>query len=347
MPREIEPLEPSQIGELSRFLIEGFHAPNDAEFAAPDMLAWKYFDAIGRDDIPRSFVARDEGKLIGHIGLCPTAFRILREGAAREATAVHVIDWLASPAHPGTGSSLLRKAQTLADATFGLGMTASAKGVSRAFGYQERATIPIFQRVFRPTFRLRSAEDGTLRKGLRAIRDVVRIVTHRARRPKIRLEVRKVDTFGPEIEPILNSVEGPLVLTRRDTALLNHFLRHPRARVDGYLLFENDHIRGYGLVSLVPSGRLLIGKVVDCILDTRDPAVWHAAIAALARVLESGLADVAQGCGSAAWIADAFRGCGFRAIHNVVLTLRDRRDCIPDGVPFYLTFLEGDYAYTP
>src|ERR1700758_4528679 len=59
MPREIQPREPAAIAELSQFLTKGFRAAHDAEFAAPDILAWKYFDDIGHGTIPRSLVARE------------------------------------------------------------------------------------------------------------------------------------------------------------------------------------------------------------------------------------------------------------------------------------------------
>ena len=42
MTRDIRPLTPDDIPELSRFLTAGFAAPPDADFAAPEVLRWKY-----------------------------------------------------------------------------------------------------------------------------------------------------------------------------------------------------------------------------------------------------------------------------------------------------------------
>src|SRR5438128_557977 len=118
MTRDIRPLSLDDLPELSRFLTAGFHAPPEADFAAPEVLRWKYLEpgtAVGcsvSTDAPRSYVARDEsGRIIGHLGLCRTAF----EGNALAAaggrvTTIHVIDWLGSPEHRAVGTSLLRQA---------------------------------------------------------------------------------------------------------------------------------------------------------------------------------------------------------------------------------------------
>lgn len=59
MPPEIHPLQPQDLDELSRFLTAGFYAPADADFAAPEVLRWKFLEPRGEDDIaPRSYVVR-------------------------------------------------------------------------------------------------------------------------------------------------------------------------------------------------------------------------------------------------------------------------------------------------
>ncbi len=102
-------LAPDDLPELSRFLTVGFHAPADADFAAIDVLRWKYLETYDstNDEVnsrdgsgaPNSYVARDEaGQIIGHLGLCRTAF----EGQALapqdgQVPTIHIIDWLGSP----------------------------------------------------------------------------------------------------------------------------------------------------------------------------------------------------------------------------------------------------------
>ena len=54
MARTVTDLLPEEIPEVSRFLVEGFKAPPDATFAAPDVLHWKYFDPRGGPEVPPS-----------------------------------------------------------------------------------------------------------------------------------------------------------------------------------------------------------------------------------------------------------------------------------------------------
>src|SRR4051812_27500236 len=107
---EIEPLRPDDLPELSRFLVEGFRAPADADFAALDVLRWKYIEPRETGDAPRSFVARDEGgRIVGHVGIVPGRF----EGealAAGPVSTLHMIDWLGAREHRSVGTALMRRA---------------------------------------------------------------------------------------------------------------------------------------------------------------------------------------------------------------------------------------------
>jgi hypothetical protein len=121
----IEPLQPDWIPALGRFLREGFHAPPDAVFAAPDVLEWKYFDP--RPGVhapsPRSFVLRESGDIVAHIGLTPTSFVTLGS-TRREISTLHTIDWLAM--RGGAGAVLMRRALREADVQYVLGPTEEA-----------------------------------------------------------------------------------------------------------------------------------------------------------------------------------------------------------------------------
>jgi hypothetical protein len=99
MTLEIYPLVLDDLSDLSRFLTDGFHAVPDADFAAPEVLRWKYLEPRGEDDDPpRSYLARDErGRIIGHVGICRTAFKGDAIFGGRVPT-LHMIDWLVSTA---------------------------------------------------------------------------------------------------------------------------------------------------------------------------------------------------------------------------------------------------------
>src|SRR5262249_3244211 len=169
MTREIRPLRPDDLSDLSRFLTEGFHTPPDADFAAFDVLRWKYLPpetSLGqsgscedarfgfrstpdptpaeRSDAeeglvgPRSYVARDEAaRMVGHLGLCRTAFegRALA-GAGGSVPTIHIIDWLGSPGHRAVGLSLMRQAHQEVATQFGLGVSQAALLVGERAGYE-------------------------------------------------------------------------------------------------------------------------------------------------------------------------------------------------------------------
>ena len=154
MARDIQPLTLGDLPELSRFLTAGFHTQPEADFAAPEVLRWKYLEPMaaitttvgslddGSDNqpnhhadqdsytaadastaAPRSYIARDKsGLLIGHVGFCRTFF----EGQAITASGgrvptIHIIDWLGSPEYRPLGVSLGRKVQQGVATQFMLG----------------------------------------------------------------------------------------------------------------------------------------------------------------------------------------------------------------------------------
>src|SRR5580693_1647462 len=97
MPHEIRPLTPDDFPDLSRFLTGGFHAPCDAPVAALDVLRWKYWDPAHEwsHGATLSYLARDvdTGRVVGHVGVCPTRFRG-GELPAEGISALHGMDWL-------------------------------------------------------------------------------------------------------------------------------------------------------------------------------------------------------------------------------------------------------------
>ena len=133
MARNIRPLSPKDLPELSRFLSTGFRSRPDADFFHPEVLRWKYLKPEGfgskaqkNDEAatgaspheqpksaghsgppPLSFVALNDAKqIVGHLGLCRTHFR--GKGIAVPSGRVgtmHIIDWLGSPEQHTSGSA--------------------------------------------------------------------------------------------------------------------------------------------------------------------------------------------------------------------------------------------------
>jgi hypothetical protein len=359
MTRDIRPLSEDDLQELSRFLTSGFHAPAEAEFAAPDVLRWKYLgpahDDLPADEsapaVPRSFVARDEaGRIVGHLGLCRTAFvgRGIATSGGRVETA-HIIDWLGSPDHRAVGLSLMRRAHKGLPTLFGLGATDLAHQVAERAGYELIRLVPAYTRAVRAGYWFRvaglSSHKRLLRFGQELARRAIRPPAQEARR----LVLRKVSKFGPEIEPIVARAQERVIFTSRDPARLNQFLRFPGQSISGWhLLDDENRVRGFAILNLIPhdGGRTCMGKIVDCLLEEVDTSLWATALESLTGELGRLGADVALAYASTPWTVDALRQCGFTTRYGVKFHIRDRQGLIPRAATFHLTPLEGDFAYT-
>ena len=382
MACDIRPLTLGDLPELSRFLTAGFHAQPDADFAAPDVLQWKYLEptsaktiAAGDQDkdganqqshdaqqdndaaagasngSPHSYVARNEsGSIIAHLGFCRTAFEgqaIVAHGG-RVAT-IHIIDWLSSPEYRALGVTLGRKAQQEVVTQFMLGTSQIAQVIGERNGYKLRSVVPVYTRVLHAGYWLRTGGLGPVQRGLRLARDVAGRLTLRPNATPPTIVLQRVVAFGPEITPVVAKTKAHAILTSRDPARLNAFLHFPRQAMSGWhVLDETGRLRGFALLNLVPKdqGHTCTGKIVDCVLDDIEVELWHGAVVALTHELARQGADLAQAYASTPWTADALRRSGYASRFAVTFHMRDRGGLIPHDAMFHLTPLEGDYAYT-
>jgi hypothetical protein len=360
MAHEILPLTSNDIPELSRFLTAGFHSPPDADYAAPEVLRWKYLDPHlagngARGDAGQlaacSYIARDEkGQIVGHLGLCRTAF----EGQALaahggQAATIHIIDWLGSTGHRAVGTSLMRKAHEGVATQFGLGVSQAALVVGERIGYELRSLVPVYARVIRAGYWMRAGGTNVVARGLRFARDAAIRWLRPMTVPRAIIVLEQVFDFGPEIGPIVERAKRHAVLTRRDEQRLNAMLHFPRQAMTGWHLRDDaGRLRGFAVLNVIAkdAGRTRTGKIVDCLLDDVDVEFWQAAITALTHELARQGADLAQAYASTPWTVEALRLSGYQSRFTVKFHIRDRQALIPRESIFYLTPLEGDYAYT-
>ena len=344
MNHEIRPLALDDLPDLSRFLTTGFHTPADAPFASVVVLNWKYLDFS--DGSTRSWLARDSmtGRIVGHLGICRTHWR--GAGLAPEGVStLHMIDWLTSEAGRGVGASLMRRAHAEADTQYVLGASAAARRVLDRAAYALLARVPVFQRVLRPGYRLRATAPGPMGRALRAAKDTVGLLTRRSRAPGMAVQLKPVAAFSEKIEPILGAYEEQALFTSREPSRLNALLGCPGGRMTGWHLFVAGAPRGFALLNIVSRGRVQEGRIVECLLDAETDA-WHGAINALTIELKRQGADVAIGFASTAWAVAAYHDSGFAQTHSLEFRLRDRAGRLPKGLPWHLSALEADYAYT-
>ncbi|MDR3619546.1 MAG: acetyltransferase [Paludisphaera borealis] len=351
MTRDIRPLQSDDLDALSRFLTSGFNAAADADFAAPEVLRWKYLESMGdsQEPEPRSYIACDEsGAIVGHLGICPTAFTSSAIEGGR-VPALHMIDWLGSPTRRGVGVSLMRKVNEIASVQFGLGGSRAGRDVAERSGYELLQPIWVYQRMLRPARWARLSGLGSPRQAARIARDLAKHYLNRPAPIRSQLELVPASTFGAEVADIASRAAKHAVLTERTPERLNYFLRFPRQAMSGFIFRDpSGRTRGFALLNMLPQPRtqIVVGKVVDCLLDDADPDLRHAASLLLSRELTRQGADVAEAYTGAPWTTEGLRRAGYVARHPLDFHLRDPKRLIPRDRPFHFTPIEGDYAYT-
>ena len=342
----ITPLRPEEIAELSEFLAAGFGRAADDAYASPEVLNWKYFDPCGAQEQPRSFIARDRGTIVAHLGVCPRAFVSVGFGSeGAPIRTVHFVDWLASRAHPSTGLMLMMRGFRTAETQYALGGSAAGRQMAQKVGYETISTVPAYGRILRPAYQWRSADHGILGRLLRVGKDLGRTIVQTRLPPRVRIELLRIQRFGEEVPSILMRFPRTICTTTRTPELLNHYLRYPRGTFSGWTIHAEGTLVGFGMISIVPEGTARKGKIIECFLDRVDGDYWRAAIAALTRELGRQSADYVTGFGSTPWACEAFEADGFVQLNSSDFQLRDKKKLISREKPFHLTFLEADHGY--
>ena len=279
---QITPLRRADIPELSQFLISGFGDPATSSRFSHEVLSWKYFDGPSgpSEDSVCSLIAHSAGRIIGHIGICPRQFIVSGDGATPVST-MHAIDWRGSAAHPGSGALLMLQAFATSKTQYAVGGTAQAQALFPRLGFEQKPKLAIFRKVLAPFHRLRTTGQGLFRKWAGTAKDMASV--WRARTPPVpqTVELRSAPTFTEEIDCLLRQSSLRMVTCQRDHLLLNYFLRYPLSGFSGWTIHTSQRMIGFAVLKITPHGRIQLGKIVDCWLDTEDPSCWQAAVAAL------------------------------------------------------------------
>jgi hypothetical protein len=345
---QIRPTTVGDLPALGRFLITGFGVPPDAPHFAETALRWKYFEPCGIQFGPRSYVARSDGQIVGHIGIAAREF-VIHDGADSSTVVptLHFIDLLGSPGHPTVGLLLMKRGFQGTDVQFALGGTSDWRRMAKITGYECRSEFPVLFAILRPFYRRRGA--GLL-EGISRLPhlgwDLVRSVANRGVAPQRPLTLRRVDRFGNEVDTMVRNGPAPLARTTRSSELLNYYLRYPGGPMSGWAFDDGSRQVGFAVLNIMIERDVRQGKIVECFLETTDEDLWHAAITELRRELKRQGADVASCYASTGWQERASRRAGFIPLQqSQPFFLRDPQRRLPRDIPFHLTPLEADHAY--
>jgi len=343
--RQISPLRRADISELSQFLISGFGVPATSSFFSHEVLAWKYFDGPGgpSEDSACSLIARSAGRIIGHIGICPRQLIVSGDGATPVST-MHAIDWLGSPAHPGSGTFLMLEALATSQTQFAVGGSIQAQALFPRFGFEQKPKVALFRKVLAPLHRLRTTGQGLLRKWAGTARDVASLRPARTPRMPQAVELRSAPTFTDEMDCLLRQSSRRMVTCQRDHLLLNYLLRYPLSGFSGWTIHASQQTIGFAVLKLTPHGRVQRGKIVHCWLDTEDPSYWQVAVAALVDRFRALSADDVTCFATHPSLHAALLSSGFVNWGNRNVYVRDKQNLLPRDLPFGLSEFDADGA---
>jgi hypothetical protein len=339
------PLRRADIPELSRFLISGFGLPATSSIFSHEVLSWKYFDGPGgpTEDSVCSLVARSAGKIIGHIGICHRQLIVSGDSAAPVST-MHAIDWLGSPAHPGSGAVVMLEALATSQTQFAVGGTEQAQALFPRFGFEQKPTVAIFRKVLAPFHRLRATDQGFFRRWAGTAKDIVSV--RPSRKPPVPqiIELRAAPTFADDIDCLQRQSPRRIVTCLRDHLLLNYLLRYPLSGFSGWTIHTAQRMIGAAVLKITPRGPVQVGSIVDCWLDTEDPSCWQAAVAAIVDRFRALAADDVRCYATnpnlqAALLSSSFVKSGIRNVY-----VRDKQQLLPRDLPFGLSEFDADGA---
>jgi hypothetical protein len=149
---------------------------------------------------------------------------------------MHAIDWLGSRDHPGSGSLLMLRAFATCKTQYAIDGSPQAQALFPRLGFEQEPKLAVFHKVLAPFHRLRTTDQGLLRKWAGTAKDVVSV--WRARTPPMpqTVELRPAPTFTKEMDCLARQSSQRMVTCRRDHLLLNYFLRYPLPGFSGWTI---------------------------------------------------------------------------------------------------------------
>jgi hypothetical protein len=101
---------------------------------------------------------------------------------------------------------------------------------------------------------------------------------------------------------------------------------------------------GFALLKVTPYGRIQLGKIVDCWLDTEDPSCWQAAVAALIDRLRAHSVCAVTAYATTPGLHAALLWNGFSKSEEENVYVRDKQQSLPQDIPFGVSMLDLDSA---
>lgn len=333
MAFEFVPIQASEQQDLTQFLVKSFRADPALNSFRPEVMHWKYFADHPQWTGPRSFAVKQEGQIVAHGGVWPVT--LLTRKA--EVKAIHLIDWAASRSALGAGVYVLRKMAGLADMLLTIGGSEDTRNLLPKLGYKRCGELRRYARVVRPWLQFRTTPEKNWKKPIKLLRNSARALTGIPPAPK-GWQASKVTSFTGSIDGAIGDTTSS-TSPRRTAAGLNYLLGCPAAHFSGFLVTQEQQLRGYFLLTRVDRQV----RIVDIRMNREDRASWQAmcALATRRAAEDPGTCEIVA-ASSIEVTGEAWSQAGFVHRRTDQIFCYDPRNLVSAGLPLDLSLADGD-----
>jgi hypothetical protein len=338
MPSQFAPSTPSDLPQIAAFLRSNFNEAEGVSSFDQQLLQWKYFDSYPGWAQPRSFLLRQDQQITSHGGVWP----VVLQNFSTTLRAGHLIDWAASPSHPGGGVAVLRKIASTADLLLTIGGSLHTRTILPRLGYRNCGEMPLLARVVRPWLQWRTHPSPDHKAPLRFVRNTLWNLAPWPAVPKS-WEAVRIAQFESGIQLFLDAtLPQDFTSSRRTWQQLNYLLQCPAATFSAFLIAESGQLRGYFVVSQMGKQ----ARIVEMRLSTTDESSRHIA-ASLAGRTASRDPQVCEVVSGSSWPPGnrAFERAGFRVRRRQPIFCLDPANHLRSAPPLNLTMLDGDLCF--
>ena len=307
--------------------------PRVAELFKPRVRSVQTFEWLlsSDDGTLRSFVAELDGQIVGHIGYVTSSYAV----NGRVFKGVFTIEWIVDSKYSGpAGLKLYSEVMKIGDFTFVIGGTETVAKIYPMLKFHVPFQVSRFQKVIDPIGYFRSSINSSL------LKRVAKSVVYSSRR----LFSRRVKLSDIELVPGIGPVESDSTAIARvvEEEQIRWIESAPECEAVPLSVKKSGVVLCQAICILKKGKRSNFGRIAFVSNPPADH--WREIVGALERYL------ALRGCCSLSVMAshqpfkDALVQNGYSEIRQSPFWLRDRKKHF-DGVPWHLSYFEGDLAH--
>lgn len=287
----------------------------------------------------RSYVLTKDDRIVAHGTVVPA--RCAWESG--RIIMLHVIDWAAQAEVRGAGAALMQHLGKLGDVIATSSGSDKARKLLPLMGFKESKTIVTgYARPIRPWLYYTQNHEPAWRRAARCLRASLWALCAPSTRDPSWAATRIHESAIASTPIPWPAPKHGIAVLERQPKVMSYLLQCPAAPMELYAVGRDPHPEGYFVLAF--TGRQ--ARLVDCWLESDDPADWAALVQLAVRQVagREGVAEIAA-TSSDPLFAAALRHCGFHARFARPLFLcRTNRTEFPDST-VRIQMIDDDKAY--